>query len=187
MQNIAIFASHNGSGLSAIQNAIIEKKLNLNVALVISNNSTALVLEKAKKYNLQNYVVNSKTTQNVDKTLVTLLKEHKCSYVFLSGYMKKIGSSLTNNFTIINSHPSLLPKHGGSGMYGRFVHESVIANKETVSGVTIHKVDEEYDSGKVILQKELILEKHETVDTLESKIKELEGQTIVEALANFIA
>ena len=173
MQNIAIFASHNGSGLSAIQNAIIEKKLNLNIALVISNNSTALVLEKAKKYNLQNYVVNSKTTQNVDKTLVTLLKEHKCSYVFLSGYMKKIGSSLTNNFTIINSHPSLLPKHSGSGMY--------------VSGVTIHKVDEEYDSGKVILQKELILEKHETVDTLESKIKKLEGQTIVEALANFIA
>lgn len=187
MQNIAIFASHNGSGLSAIQNAILEKKLNLNIALVISNNSNAVVLKKAKKYNLQNYVVNSKTTQNVNETLITLLKQHNCNYIFLSGYMKKIDSALTNNFTIINSHPSLLPKHGGSGMYGRLVHEAVIANQETISGVTIHKVDEEYDSGKIILQKELTLSKNETVDTLESKIKELEGQTIVAALTNFIS
>jgi len=187
MQNIAIFSSHNGSGLSAIQNAILEKKLNLKIALVVSNNSDAHVLEKAKKYKLQHYVVNAKTTQNPDEKIVTLLKQHQCHYIFLSGYMKKLSSSLTDNFTIINSHPSLLPKYGGSGMYGRFVHEAVIEAKETLSGVTIHQVNSEYDSGKILLQKEIKLIKDETVDTLESKIKELEAVVIVEALANFIS
>ena len=187
MQNIAILASHNGSGFSAIQNAILEKKLNLNIALVISNNSNAIVLEKAKKNKLQNYVVNAKTSHNPDERIVALLKQHKCHYIFLSGYMKKLSSSLTDNFTIINSHPSLLPKYGGSGMYGRFVHEAIIQDKESVSGVTIHKVDAEYDSGKILLQKEIVLVKGETVDTLESKIKELEAVVIVEALANFIS
>jgi len=187
MQNIAILASHNGSGFSAIENAIIEKKLNLNIPLVISNNPNALVLEKAKNHNIQTYIINTRTTQNPDEKILTLLKKYKCDYIFLSGYMKKLSSTLTDNFIIINSHPSLLPKYGGSGMYGRFVHEAVITNKEAISGVTIHKVDAEYDTGKVLLQKEIQLSKDETVETLESKIKELEAVVIVEALKNFIS
>ena len=182
MNNLAIFSSHNGSGFDAIVNAIEDKELNLNIAFVISNNTNANVLTKAKKHGIKNFIVNDKTTSSVKTTIIDLLKEHNCQYVFLSGYMKKIDSSITNSFSIINSHPSLLPKYGGSGMYGRFVHEAVIENSEQFSGVTVHMVDEEYDSGNIILQETIELSSAETVDSLELRIKALEKTIIVKAL-----
>jgi len=100
--------------------------------------------------------------------------------------MKKISPFLANNFKIINSHPALLPKYGGAGMYGRFVHEAVIKNKEKISGVTIHEVNENYDEGKIILQKTLSLQSDESVNSLESKIKNLEQEAIVEAFRKLL-
>lgn len=182
MKNIAILASHNGSGFDAIYKAQLDKTLNANVKVVISNNTDAVVLQNAAKYGVDNFLVNAKTDTNPDETIYNLLKKYKCEYVFLSGYMKKLSPLLTKNFKIINSHPSLLPKHGGAGMYGRFVHEAVIKNKEVQSGVTIHEVNEVYDSGKIILQKKLTLLDNETIDTLEQKIKNLEQATIVAGL-----
>ena len=182
MNNIAVFSSHNGSGFDAIINAIEEKELNLNIAFVISNNTNANVLKKAQKYGIESHIVNDKTCESVETTIYNLLKEHNCEYVFLSGYMKKITPLLTENFSIINSHPSLLPKHGGSGMYGRFVHEAVIEHAEQYSGVSVHMVDAQYDSGDIILQERLELAKDETVESLETRIKELEKTTIVKAL-----
>ena len=104
--------------------------------------------------------------------------------------MKKIESNLLNAFPnkIINTHPALLPSiYGGKGMYGRFVHEAVIKNKEKKSGVTIHYVNEVYDEGEIILTKELELDNNETVDSLEDKIKELESIAIVEAFEKLLA
>ena len=183
MKNIAVLASHNGSGLDAIVQALKEEILPLNIALVISNNTEAKVLQKAKDYNLTCKLVNAKTDNNPDDTLYKLLKEYNCEYIFLSGYMKKLPSLLTCNFKIINSHPSLLPKYGGAGMYGRFVHEAVIKNREKISGVTIHEVNEHYDEGKIILQKSLEILPDDDVDKLETKIKELEKSAIIEGLA----
>ncbi len=183
MKNIAIFASHNGSGLDAIVKGVKEGILPLNIVLVVSNNTQAKVLEKAKDYNLTCKLVNTKTDDNPDEALYELLKEHHCEYIFLSGYMKKIPSILTCNFKIINSHPALLPKYGGAGMYGRFVHEAVIKNKEKKSGVTIHEVNEHYDDGKIILQKSLEIMPNDDVNRLEEKIKNLEKTAIVEGLA----
>ena len=100
----------------------------------------------------------------------------------LSGYMKKLSSNIVNNFTVINTHPSLLPLYGGIGMYGKYVHEAVIKNKEQKSGVSVHYVNEHYDDGKIILQEELILNENENAQSLENKIKELEKETIVKAL-----
>jgi len=182
MQAIAILASHNGSGFEAIQNAIIEKRLKLEIKVVISNNPDAGALKKAVAFGIKTHIVNKTTDENPDEKIYNILKENDCKYVFLSGYMKKLSPLLTRNFFIINSHPSLLPKFGGSGMYGRFVHEAVIEAKELQSGVTIHEVNENYDEGKVILQKRLQIQPNETVDTLESKIKTLEKESIVEAL-----
>lgn len=184
MKKIGILASHNGSGFDAIYKACKENRLNAQVTVVISNNTNAVVLQNAKKYQLTNYLVNSKTDDNPDEKIYALLKENNCEYVFLSGYMKKLSSKITNNFKIINSHPSLLPKYGGAGMYGSFVHEAVIQNSEKISGVTIHEVNEKYDEGKILLQKQLRLSDNETVQTLEKKIKELEISAIVEALQN---
>ncbi|WP_457748436.1 phosphoribosylglycinamide formyltransferase [Sulfurimonas sp.] len=187
MKNIAIFASHNGSGLDAIVEAVNKGILPLNIALVVSNNTKAKALQKAKDYKLTCKLVNTKTYDDPDDALYLLLQEHKCEYIFLSGYMKKLPSILTCNFKIINSHPSLLPKYGGTGMYGRFVHEAVIKNKEKVSGVTIHEVNEQYDEGKIILQKSVKILPDDTVDSLEEKIKNLEKIAIVKGLQLYIS
>ncbi|QOP41802.1 phosphoribosylglycinamide formyltransferase [Sulfurimonas marina] len=182
MTKIAILASHNGSNLDPIYEAIQENKLDAAISLVISNNTDANVLKKAQKLALKNHLINAKTVNDPDQSIYDLCSENEIDMIVLSGYMKKLSSALTRDFNIINSHPSLLPKYGGSGMYGRFVHEAVIANSETKSGVSIHFVNEEYDEGKIILQKELLLTKDETPISLEARVKELEKQAIVEAL-----
>lgn len=182
MTKIAVLASHNGSGLDALYKASIEKVLDIEIALVISNNTNAKVLQNANKYNIANFVLNDTTSQNPHAKMQELLHAYDCQYIFLSGYMKKLPSNITNNFKVINSHPALLPKYGGAGMYGRFVHEAVIKNRELKSGVTIHEVNENYDEGKIILQKSITLSEDETVDSLEAKIKILEATAIVEGI-----
>lgn len=181
---IAILASHNGSGFEALYNASKSEIVDVEIAVIISNNKDAKVLEKAKLYNIDNFVVNQKLYDDVDNQIKYLLKKYDCDYIFLSGYMKKISSSLANSFKIINCHPALLPKYGGAGMYGRFIHEAVIKNKEKISGVTIHEVNENYDEGKIILQKSIDLDENETVESLERKIKQLEQKVIVEAFSH---
>jgi phosphoribosylglycinamide formyltransferase-1 len=191
IKKIGILASYNGSGFETIQKAIIEKKLNAKVIVVITNNTNAGVLEKAESYNIPYFIINDKRYpgQDIDDKIARLLLEFDCDYIFLSGYMKKIGSKLLSVFPnkIINTHPALLPSiYGGVGMYGRFVHEAVIKNAEKKSGVTIHYIDEVYDEGEIILTKELEIAQNETVDSLENKIKELESIAIVEAFQKLL-
>lgn len=190
MKRIGILSSYNGSGFDTIQKAIENKELDAQVVVVISNNTTAKVLEKANEKDIPNFIINSKRfpNENLDDKITYLLEEFKCDYIFLSGYMKKLEKNLVTTFEnrILNSHPALLPNFGGKGMYGRYVHEAVIKSKEEHSGVTIHFVNEHYDEGEFILQKELTLGKNETVDSLEEKIKNLEAVAIVEALQKII-
>ena len=191
MTKIGILASYNGSGFETIQKAINEKILNAKVVVVITNNSNAGVLEKAESYNIPYFVINDKRYpgQDIDDKISRLLLEFGCDYIFLSGYMKKIESKLLSAFPnkIINTHPAILPsQYGGKGMYGRFVHEAIIENKEKKSGVTIHYVNEVYDEGEKILVKELLLDENETVDSLENRIKELEKEAIVEAFKKLL-
>ena len=191
MTKIGILASYNGSGFETIQKAINEKILDAKVVVVITNNSNAGVLEKAESYDIPHFVINDKRYpgQDIDDKISRLLLEFGCDYIFLSGYMKKIESKLLGAFPnkIINTHPAILPSiYGGKGMYGRFVHEAVISNKEKKSGVTIHYVNEVYDEGEKILVKELLLDENETVDSLENRIKELEKEAIVEAFKRLL-
>ena len=191
-KKIGILASYNGSGFQTIQKAIEEKILDAKIVVVISNNSTANVLNTAEQLNIPNFIINANQypNENLDEKITKLLLEYDCDYIFLSGYMKKIETNLIQAFEdkIINTHPALLPsKYGGKGMYGRFVHEAVIKNNEKKSGVTIHFVNEKYDDGKIILTKELDIKSDETVDSLESKIKDLETLAIVEAFEKVLA
>ena len=190
MKRIGILSSHNGSGFDTILQACENKILDAQVVLVISNNSNAKVLEKASKKDIPNFVINAKKypNENLDEKITNLMLEFKIDYIFLSGYMKKIEKNLLKEFPnkIINSHPALLPKFGGSGMYGRFVHEAVIKAKEKESGCTIHYVNENYDEGEYILQKSISLLQDEKVETLEEKIKELEKAAVVEAFLKLI-
>ncbi|WP_373069414.1 formyltransferase family protein [Sulfurimonas sp.] len=180
MTKIAILASHNGSGFDTIyENA---KELNISIELLISNNSDSLALQKAKERGIECYLINSKTEPDPDQKIYDLINDKNCSMIYLSGYMKKISSDLTSNFKVINSHPSLLPKYGGKGMYGRFVHEAVIKNKDKISGCTLHYVNDVYDDGEIILQNKINLDDQESVESLEKKIKQLEAKTIIEGL-----
>ena len=187
MTKIVVLASHNGSGFDTLYNAYKNKLLDIEIVLVISNNKNAKVLQKASNANIENIIINSKLYDDVDQEIFNLIKEKQCDIIFLSGYMKKISPLITANFKIINSHPSLLPLYGGSGMYGIYVHEAVISNCDTRSGVTIHEVNENYDEGKIILQQSLELDTKETVHSLEKRIKDLEKTTIVEAFKKVLS
>ena len=191
MKRIGILASYNGSGFETIQKAIEDKILDAQIVVVVTNNSTANVLNKADKYNIPNFIINDKRYPNedLDERITRLLVEFKCDYIFLSGFMKKIESKLLKAFQnkIVNTHPALLPSiYGGKGMYGRFVHEAIIKNGEKISGVTIHYVNEVYDEGEIILTKELDILENETVDSLENRIKDLESIAIVEAFKKLL-
>ena len=181
-QRIAIFASHNASSLDGVYGACIKNEINASIELIITNNTNANVLNKANKYNIDSYVINSSNSDDIDFDVLSYLKKYDIDYIILMGYMKKISSILTSKYKIINTHPSLLPKYGGVGMYGRFVHEAVIKNNETQSGISIHFVNENYDEGEIILQEKISLDKNENIDSLESKIKELEQKSIITAL-----
>jgi len=179
MKNIAIFASHNGSSFDTLYEASINNILPINIALVISNNTNANILQKAHKLNIKNYIINDKLFENIDDEIYNLLIKYDCEYIFLAGYMKKISSLICENFKVLNSHPALLPSYGGAGMYGKYVHEAVIQNNETTSGVTIHEVNENYDEGAIIYQESLEVLKSDTAITLEKKIKDLEKNAVI--------
>lgn len=119
-----------------------------------------------------------------DHIVVDTLKKHEVEYVLLVGYMKKLGPLTLKHYggKIINIHPSLLPKYGGHGMFGNHVHEAVLRNNETESGVTIHLVDEEYDTGRIINQCSIPILLDETVDSLSEKILRKEHEFLVETL-----
>jgi len=190
IKKIGILSSHNGSGYVTIDKACKNNSLNAQVVVVVSNNSKANVLKTAQERKTPNFVINNKLFPNedLDEKITSLFVEYECDYIFLSGYMKKLETKLITQFEnkIVNSHPALLPKFGGKGMYGRFVHEAVIESQEKESGVTIHFVNEEYDKGEFILQKKLTISDNCTVEELENDIKKLESIAIVEAFESLI-
>lgn len=191
MKRIGILSSYNGSGFDTIEKACKKNFLDAQVVLVISNNSTAKVLEKASNKDIPNFVINANRypNENLDEKITKMMTEFKVDYIFLSGYMKKIEENLVSTFEnrIINSHPALLPKFGGKGMYGTNVHKAVIESNEKKSGCTMHFVNENYDEGEFILQKSINLDKNETVESLENRIKNLESITIIEAFKKLLA
>lgn len=181
MRKIGILVSYNGSGFDAIYEAIQKQKLDFEIVVVISNNENAVALQKANSYGIEIFLVNSKTSENPDETIKEILKKFDCEYVLLSGYMKKLSSEIINNFKIINCHPSLLPKYGGKGMYGTFVHNAVFENKEKISGCTIHFINENYDDGEIILQKTINIADCENAKEIEERVKKLEKIALIEA------
>jgi phosphoribosylglycinamide formyltransferase-1 len=174
MNNIAIFAS--GSGTNA-ENIIkyFEKQTNIRVSLVLSNKSDAFVLERAKKLNVPVKVFNQQEfygNTNVDK----LLEEAKINFIVLAGFLLLFPKRLLDKYNgkIVNIHPALLPRYGGKGMYGMKIHETIAANKEIESGITIHYVDPVYDNGQIIFQKRFKIEEGDTAEEIAQKVHKLE-------------
>ena len=157
------------------------------IGLVISNNRKAFALERARRNGIPNLVINGTThpdESNRDTVMDEELQKHQIDLVVLAGFMKKLGPNVLHRFQgrILNIHPSLLPKHGGQGMYGIRVHEAVIESREQTTGATVHLVDEDYDTGQIVLQKAIEVRCNDTIDSLGSRVLDLEHELIVEAV-----
>ena len=168
-KNIAIFASGSGSNAEVICN-YFKAHPNIEVCRIYSNNAKAGVIDRAKKLNIP-CLVFKKTEEILDD-----LKEAEIELIVLAGYLKLIPKSLINLFPkrIVNIHPALLPKYGGKGMYGINVHKAAVANAETVTGITIHLVDENYDEGKHLAQIKTRISKNDTPEKVAQKVLILE-------------
>ena len=186
MFNIVVFASGNGTTLQSIIDAIESKNLDAKIPLVVSNNPNAFALERAKSSNIPTYVIKSKSPEEMDDELSDVLSTIDVDLIVLAGYLKLIGKKLISNYTIINTHPALLPNYGGKGMYGMNVHRAVIAAKEKYSGVTLHYVNSEYDRGPTIMQTRVKVMPNDTPEDLAKRVQAAEKIQLIEALKNFV-
>ena len=170
---LAVFASGAGSNAQKIIDHF-RKDDSIHIALIVSNKPKAGVLDIARRENIPALIIERE--RFFADGYVPVLKEKKIDWIILAGFLWKVPVSLIESFPehIINIHPALLPRYGGKGMYGHFVHEAVIAAGEKDSGITIHYVDEHFDHGKTIFQAKCSVEATDTPDTLAGKIHELE-------------
>ena len=173
--------------MQAIIDACAGGVLDAEVRVVISNNAESLALQRAREQRIPAVHLSSRThpePQVLDAEIARTLQEHGVDLVVLAGYMRKVGPITLARFAghILNIHPALLPRFGGEGMYGRRVHEAVLASGEAVTGVTIHVVDEEYDRGPVVAQREVPVLPGDTVETLAARVLEQEHLLYVETL-----
>ena len=185
MKKIVIFAS--GSGSNA-ENLItyFKGRNGIEVSHVFTNNPKAMVIERCKRLDTP-CVVFDRAMFSDDAQLLQQLQAINPDLIVLAGFLWMIPKSYINAFPnrIINVHPALLPKFGGKGMYGRYVHEAVIASAASESGITIHYVNPRYDEGAIIFQAKCAVNDSDTVDTLTAKIHELEMKNfpaVVESL-----
>lgn len=188
--NLCVLASGSGSNLKAIIKASKSRKIQSKVVLVISNNSDSKALAAAGKNAISSYHLSQKmfnTSEEFDKRFLSLLKEYKIDLIILAGYMKMLNPAVVKKYKnrILNIHPALLPKFGGKGMFGIHVHEAVINSGENVTGATVHLVDEIYDNGAVILQKEVKVKPGDTPVTLQKRVLRAEHKIYPEAIRLF--
>ncbi len=174
MKHLAIFASGNGTNCENIINYFADSDI-ADIRLVLSNKSTAPVVENSQRLGIKTIVV-SKQEFNDENILMPILTDNEIDFIVLSGFLLFIPDFLINNYhnRIINIHPSLLPKFGGPGMYGIHVHEAVKAAGEKETGMTVHWVNKEIDGGEIIFQHSTPLTEKDTVADIAEKEHKLE-------------
>ncbi len=172
---ICVLASGGGSNLQSIIDRCIDGSVPAEVVLVISNNSGAKALERARNHGIDALhisAISEGSTEAADKRIANEMETRDVDIIALAGYMKKIGPVVLERFKgrIINIHPALLPKFGGKGMYGMRVHEAVIAAGEKKSGASVHYVDGEYDHGDIIDQIIVPVYPDDTPESLQKRV-----------------
>ena len=174
MKRVVIFAS--GSGSNA-ENLIkfFQNRDNASVIQVLTNNPHAKVLDRCKKLKISALSFN-KIAFTETEDVLNILKANKPDLIILAGFLWKFPENILKYFPnkVINVHPALLPKFGGKGMYGMHVHQAVIDNKESETGITIHYVNENYDEGAIIFQSKCEVLASDTAQDVADKIHELE-------------
>ena len=173
MIQIAIFASGNGTNAVNIHH-YFNSTDKIKIGVVVTDNPAAGIIEKAKALSIPVEIAD-KEVRNSTK-IVDILKQYKVDFIVLAGYLKLIPASLVAAYPgkIVNIHPSLLPNYGGKGMYGMHVHRAVINDAATHSGITIHVVNEQYDKGKILVQKAFSLSGINNAERLAKEIHQYE-------------
>jgi phosphoribosylglycinamide formyltransferase 1 len=185
---IGVLASHEGTTLQAILDACAAGEIRGRVVVVVSNNSDSGALRRARDAGSEAVHLSSKThpeAEALDGAIIAALTSHQVDVVMLAGYMKKLGPGLLERYRgrIINTHPALLPKFGGQGMYGMRVHEAVLKAGETESGPSVHLVEAEYDTGRVLAQAQVPVEPDDTAPSLAARVQATERRLIVAVLS----
>lgn len=185
MKRLAILASGSGSNAEKIMEYFQDSKT-VEIALVASNKSDAFVLERAKKFNVPTFTFSRK---EMDAGLLQVkLEEEKIDWVILAGFLLKIPVELTKAFPdrMVNIHPALLPKYGGKGMYGMYVHEAVKAAGEKETGITIHLVNENYDEGRIVFQATTAVGTDDSPEDIAQNIHKLEHAHFSRIIAELV-
>jgi len=173
-KNIAVLASGKGSNAINIH-SFFQNSEEVAIKLICSNKRNSPLYAFSKENNIRFYYLDTSFSNFFDD-FIQHLQLINIDFIVLSGFLLKIPKNLVELYKnkIINIHPSLLPKYGGKGMYGHNIHNLVVKNKEKYSGITIHFVNEEYDSGAIIFQHKYELKKSETAESLSDEIQKIE-------------
>jgi phosphoribosylglycinamide formyltransferase-1 len=182
---IAILASGAGSNASNIIQHF--KNTSVQVSLIASNNADAGVFQIAKDNSIDSIVLTKDNFKTSDQ-FVHELQQREIDLVILAGFLWLVPTNLVKAFDdrVINIHPALLPKFGGKGMYGHFVHEAVHEAKEIESGITVHLVNDEFDKGEILFQAKANVENC-SASEIEQKVRALEIEHFPKAIENFIS
>jgi len=175
MKNIVLFASGGGSNAEQIIRYFLHSK-SVNVALVLTNNATAGVIQKAAQYNVPTLAFTKEELNN--GFVLRHIQAFNPSLIVLAGFLLKFPADIISAYPgrVINIHPALLPNYGGKGMYGLHVHRAVLQNKERETGITIHYVNDNYDEGNVIFQESVVIEECLTPEDVALKVLALEHE-----------
>ena len=192
MKKLAVLISGGGSNLQSIidstKNGVLKDIAK--VVVVISDNPSAYGLTRAKNENIKAVALDYKNTdkKEYNDTVYKFIKESEADLICLAGYLKKIPENIVNEYKsrILNIHPALLPKFGGKGMYGHFVHEAVVKAKEKKSGATVHFADENYDTGSIVIQKEVPVYEADTADDVAKRVLVVEHEIFPKAIKKVI-
>lgn len=174
-KRIALFASGSGSNAEKLAQHFRDHNY-IEVALLFCNNPDAGVIKRMHALHIP-VLVFGRPHMSEQNWVVNIIQTHNIDLIVLAGFLWKIPQSILNlSIPIYNIHPSLLPKFGGRGMYGIHVHKAVLAAGETESGITIHKVTEQYDEGAILFQARVCIDSEETPESLAAKVQVLEHQ-----------
>jgi phosphoribosylglycinamide formyltransferase-1 len=186
--NIGVLASHEGTTLQTLLDACADRRIQGRVAVVVSNNGDSGALRRARAAGVQAVHLSSQTHADpaaLDAAIRGALLAADVDVVFLAGYMKKLGPLVLGAFEgrILNTHPALLPRFGGAGMYGDRVFEAVLEAGEAESGVSIHLVDADYDTGAIVRQCRVPVFRGDSVEDLKDRVRAREKAFVIETLA----
>ena len=190
MLNIAVFISGGGTNLQAIIDAVKENKINGKIKLVFSNRKNAYGLIRAQNESIDTFYLNRKKffcNEEYDERILEELERKNIDLIILAGYLNILSSKLVSNYSnrIINIHPSLIPSFCGDGFYGENVHKAVIKSGVKFTGATTHFVDENVDTGAIILQDVVPIFINDDFETVAKRVLEIEHKILVKTVKAF--